>query len=347
MVAPIAKEIIEELSPNDSTKSAKVLLVSIWEIGEAAGPLLIAPLSEYFGRRPVMTICSVVAVAATVISCIAPTANILIFGRLLSGAVVTSNVLNPAIIGDILAPEERGTAMSVMLLAPLVGGTFGPAFAGFAAERWHWRYAMLTCVVFSVIASVTLFLTFKETYGPAILKKAAAKSTAKTQAVVTEAEALENQTSDKAKLWEAIFRPARVLRSSGILLVLSLHTAVAFSYIYVVAVAVPEIVEGIYGLTPTHTGFIFIANGNTLFKIVLSLKYTNIQQDSAHYLASLLPRRPSILSTFASRLPTMALESQNFAFPWPLSAALFLVLASCSLAGARLFIGRYGSVYLP
>lgn len=262
MVAPIARQIIDELSPGGSTKSAKVLLVSIWEIGEAAGPLLIAPLSEYFGRKPVINVCSVVAVIATVISCTAPTTNVLIMGRLLSGAMVTVNVLNPAIIGDILAPEERGTAMSLMLLAPLAGGTFGPAFAGFAAERWHWRFAMLTSVVIVAAASVTLFLTFKETYGPAILKKRAAKAASTGQPIVTEADAVENADSEKAKLLDAVFRPAKLLYGSGILLVLSLYTAVAFSYIYVVAVAVPEIVEGIYGLSATHTGFIFVANGN-------------------------------------------------------------------------------------
>lgn len=44
-VVPVAGRIVLDLEGRES-KSSSVLLVTIWELGEAAGPLIIAPLSE-------------------------------------------------------------------------------------------------------------------------------------------------------------------------------------------------------------------------------------------------------------------------------------------------------------
>lgn len=44
-VVPVAGRIVLDLEGRES-KSSSVLLVTIWELGEAAGPLIISPLSE-------------------------------------------------------------------------------------------------------------------------------------------------------------------------------------------------------------------------------------------------------------------------------------------------------------
>ncbi|OAA57434.1 Major facilitator superfamily domain, general substrate transporter [Niveomyces insectorum RCEF 264] len=60
-VVPVAGHIVDELDGGDSTgssssSSSSVLLVTIWELGEAAGPLAIAPLAETaaWGRATVL-----------------------------------------------------------------------------------------------------------------------------------------------------------------------------------------------------------------------------------------------------------------------------------------------------
>ena len=50
---PLATTIVEDLDGKHSSSANSALLVTIWELGEAAGPLLIAPLSELLGRSPV------------------------------------------------------------------------------------------------------------------------------------------------------------------------------------------------------------------------------------------------------------------------------------------------------
>ena len=103
-MVPLASTIVDDLnshadSSNPSTTRAaasNVLLVTIWELGEAAGPLLIAPLSELHGRYPIMNIGNTCLILSTVLAATSTTVNQFIFARALTGLSVTANVLNPA-----------------------------------------------------------------------------------------------------------------------------------------------------------------------------------------------------------------------------------------------------------
>lgn len=48
----------------------------------------------------------------------------LIAFRFFNGIAVASVVLNPSIVGDMFIVEERGNAMSILTVAPLLGKDF-------------------------------------------------------------------------------------------------------------------------------------------------------------------------------------------------------------------------------
>lgn len=122
---PVAGAVVKDLEGHRD-KSASVLLVTIWELGEAAGPLFIAPLSEIFGRWPTYNAANALFVVGILISVFSQSIDLLIFSRFLTGCAVATNVLNPAIVGDMFPSENRGSAMAAMMLAPLIGGAMGP-----------------------------------------------------------------------------------------------------------------------------------------------------------------------------------------------------------------------------
>ncbi|KAJ4291667.1 hypothetical protein N0V90_009562 [Kalmusia sp. IMI 367209] len=254
-VVPVANKIVSELSDDTASPSTSALLVTIWELGEAAGPLLIAPLSEVYGRYPVMNVCNVLFITASLLAARSESTALFIGARALTGAAVASNVLNPAIIGDIFESEQRGSALSLVTLAPLIGGAIGPAIGGAIAQTLGWRFVLLIAAGLAVACEVTFLTCFRETYKMVILKR-------KVVHIQEDAGQHPDQHTGEVagnKLWFAITRPFTVLFGSGVLLALSLFGSVMFSFFYVISTTLPDILEDKYGFTPAQTGSSFIS----------------------------------------------------------------------------------------
>lgn len=264
-VVPIANTIVGDLSGARSSKYASVLLVTIWELGEAAGPLLIAPLSEMYGRYPVLNVCNTLFAAATFLAAVCQTTPLFIFARALSGLAVSSNVLNPAIIGDIFEPDRRGSPMSLVILAPLIGGGLGPAIAGAIAETLGWRWVLCIAAILITSGELLILTCFRETYKTAILKRRADRlrnaflassscSDSTTSGEDTPLISDERPNSAKRELLDSIVRPFIVFGNSGVLMSLSLFGSVAFSHFYNISTTLPDILQTYYHLSPKATG---------------------------------------------------------------------------------------------
>lgn len=254
----MAGRIARELDHGNTSKSASVLLVTIWELGEAAGPLLIAPLSEMYGRYPVINAANALFVAATVLGAVSDSTALFISARALTGLAVASNVLNPAIVGDIFPPEQRGKAISLIMVAPLLGGAVGPAIAGAVAQTLGWRYIVWASAVLAGACEILFLFCFRETYKVPILRRRAAKLRKETgnMSLKTPFDVDEKGSN---KLWGAVTRPAVVLLGSGVLAAISLCGSVVYTYFYIMSVTLPDILEEIYGLSPAQSGTSFMS----------------------------------------------------------------------------------------
>lgn len=259
-VVPIANTIVDDLDHGHASSSSSVLLVTIWELGEAAGPLLIAPLSELYGRYPVINIANALFTAFTVLAALSPTTGILIFARALTGVAVATNVLSPAIVGDIFVSEKRGTAMSLISLAPLIGGAAGPAIAGAVAQTLGWRKVLWMSAVLAGACEVAFLLCFRETYRVEILKRKAARLRKETgnSALRSEFDAEEGGHSWQL-IGESVLRPLIVLKSSFALQILALFGSFTFTYFYIMSTSLPPILQQYYHFTPAATGFAFLS----------------------------------------------------------------------------------------
>ncbi|KAI5865133.1 MFS general substrate transporter [Durotheca rogersii] len=258
-VVPVATRIVDDLDGGHASRSASVLLVTIWELGEAAGPLLIAPLSEMFGRYPVMNAANLLFIAAVVLAALSRSAAAFIGARALTGLAVASNVLNPAIVGDMFPSEQRGTAMSWIQLAPLIGGAVGPAISGAIAETLGWRNVLWMSATLAITCEAVFLTCFRETYKVAILRRRAARLRRETGDPALRTVFDVEGVSRSQKLWEAITRPFSVLAGSGVLQSLSVFGAVSFAYFYIMATTLPDILETLYGLSAAAAGSALIS----------------------------------------------------------------------------------------
>jgi MFS family permease len=246
---------VDDLSEGEGDrKSASVLLVTIWELGEAAGPLFFAPLSEVFGRYPVMNTANVLFIAATILAALCQNTPLFIAARALTGLTVASNVLNPAIVGDMFPSEQRGSAMSLITLAPLIGGACGPAISGAIAQSIGWRQVLWMSAGLAGTCEVLFLTCFRETYKVPILRRKAAKLRVETGNAFLKSAFDTGDKQSWGKLWEGVMRPASVLFGSGVLMAISVFGSVVFSFFYIMSVTLPDILENIYGLSPAVTG---------------------------------------------------------------------------------------------
>lgn len=275
-LVPVANIIVGDLDGSDSAASgsAAVLLVTIWELGEAAGPLFIAPLSEVYGRLPVMHTANVFFLALTVLSALSPTTTVLIVARALTGVAVASNVLSPAIVGDMFPSEQRGAAMSLVQLAPLTGGAVGPAVAGAISQTAGWRRSIWMSAGLAAACEVAFVLFFRETYKVPILRRRAARLRADTgNAALRTAFDAEGAERSWEHMAESVLRPAAVLRSSFVLQIMSFYGSFLFSYFYVMSTTLPALLQNGYGFTPAETGLSFITFSTLLRAMLLVCKY--------------------------------------------------------------------------
>jgi MFS family permease len=120
MFAPGAVELVRQFGITSSVLAA--FTVSIYLVGFALGPLVIAPLSEIYGRLMIIQICNLIFVAFT-IGCAASTDSpmFLVFRFVAGCACSAPMTIGGAVIADVTAPEKRGKAMAVWAMGPLLG----------------------------------------------------------------------------------------------------------------------------------------------------------------------------------------------------------------------------------
>lgn len=267
---PVASQIVRDLQNGQDNKRSTVLFVTIWELGEAAGPLFTAPLSEMYGRYKVYNCANVLFIVGITMTALSQSVEMLVFARFITGCAVAGNVLNPAIVGDLFSSESRGSAMSIIMLAPLLGGAIGPVIAGKIAETSGWRPIMWMALALAIACEIGFLTLFRETYEIVILKKQSK--------IITEIDggdgADEMVVVEKkgSVFWTSIMRPAVVLHSSFILQILSLYSGFAFAFFYIMSTTLPDILREKYNMTPVQVGSSFLSFSEPGLIAALSFK---------------------------------------------------------------------------
>lgn len=148
------------------------LTITVFLLGYCAGPLVWAPLSEFYGRRPVFIITFILYLAFNFLCAFAPNFGSLLVGRFLTGTFVSAPLSNaPGVLADVWRPLERGNAMAAFALMVWAGPALGPVISGFLQltkdiDAWRWNFYVLL-----MLGGFSLPFTFTipETYAPIIL----------------------------------------------------------------------------------------------------------------------------------------------------------------------------------
>ena len=115
------------------------ILVSGYIAMTALVQLIIGPLSDRYGRRPVMLGALAILLLASLVCMTAHSIELLTAARMAQTAVVAGLVLSRAIIRDMVPVEEAASMIGYvtmgMTLVPMVGPTVG----GLLSDAFGWR----------------------------------------------------------------------------------------------------------------------------------------------------------------------------------------------------------------
>ena len=157
---------------HSSNETIGSFIVSIYVLGYAIGPLFIAPMSEVYGRMIVYHVCNVMFVIWTLACALAPNMGSLLVFRLLAGIAGSCPItIFAGSIADVFIQEQRGGAMAICALGPLIGPVVGPVAGGFLGEDVGWRWVFWVITIASGVVAVASIAFQRETYEPVLLKK--------------------------------------------------------------------------------------------------------------------------------------------------------------------------------
>jgi hypothetical protein len=119
IMAPALPLIAQQFSMN-STET--MMSFSSYVLATAFGPLIMGPLSEVYGRSPVLHASNVWFLVWNIVCGFANNKHTLLAARFLAGFGASSiYALRGGVLGDMWTPEQRGQSLSVYLLIPLLG----------------------------------------------------------------------------------------------------------------------------------------------------------------------------------------------------------------------------------
>ncbi|KAF7509834.1 hypothetical protein GJ744_007345 [Endocarpon pusillum] len=264
MVAPALQSIAMEFNITNDVEIA--LTLSIFVLAYAIGPLFLGPMSEIYGRVHVLQLSNLFYLVFNIACGVCTSKGQLLAFRFLSGLGGSGPLaIGGGVLSDCWKAEERGKAISLYSLAPLLGPAIGPIAGGFIVENTTWRWAFYATSIADALIQISGLFFLQETYGPRILHIKAErirKDTGNTE-FKTEFEHPERTLWNTLK--RSIGRPFRLLGTQPIVQCLALYIAFVYGLMYLVLSTFPALWERRYNESVGIAGLNYISLGLGFF----------------------------------------------------------------------------------
>ena len=140
------------------------LVVTLYYFSQMAGQLFYGPLSDKYGRRPLLIGGLSLFVASTVVTVLAPSIWVLIGGRIgqaLGGSAAT--VLTRAVVRDVYAPDHAASALGYLAVATVGFPAFVPWLGGAVFESFGWHAIFIILLGVGLLGLMAAILRLPET----------------------------------------------------------------------------------------------------------------------------------------------------------------------------------------
>ncbi|KAL1955367.1 hypothetical protein VTO42DRAFT_8649 [Malbranchea cinnamomea] len=233
--------------------------LSFFILGLGIGPLFLAPLSEYFGRR-IIYITSFSFFVIWLIPCaVAQNVETLLVARFLSG-LSGSAFLSVAggTVGDVFERSQLAAPMMVYTASPFVGPELGPLIGGFICQNTSWRWVFYVLIMWAGTLVLLIFFFVPETYHPVLLRRRAAQMRKETGDGRWRALNENLELSLLQAVLRSLYRPMLLLILEPMCLNLCIFSAVLLGILYLFFGAFQLVFSNVYGFSLSQVGTSFL-----------------------------------------------------------------------------------------
>ncbi|KAM0254102.1 hypothetical protein ACHAP5_000088 [Fusarium lateritium] len=161
IVYPALAVLAKEFNASETTTN---LSVALYMISMAIFPLWWSSFSEEFGRRSIYLISFTLFVIFSVLSAISKNITMLIIFRMCAGgASASAHSTGAGSIADLFEVFERGKAMSIFYLGPLLGPMIAPVVGGALTQEIGWQATMWFLAIYGLVVLLMILFFLPET----------------------------------------------------------------------------------------------------------------------------------------------------------------------------------------
>lgn len=159
---PALDQIGDELAVEDLSHTQ--LVISFLFLGMGLSQMFYGPLSDAYGRKPVVYAGLVLFIAGSILSASAQSFGMMLAGRVLQGIGVASpRVISMAIVRDLFVGRSMARvlsySMSIFVLVPIIAPSIGQGIMWFS----HWRMIFTLILIMAVAVLFWFALRLPET----------------------------------------------------------------------------------------------------------------------------------------------------------------------------------------
>ncbi|KAI9738449.1 MAG: hypothetical protein M1818_005346 [Claussenomyces sp. TS43310] len=253
--------------------------LSTYILGFALGPLILAPLSEYFGRNPVYIGSWFFLVIFQIPVALAPNMATVLVCRFIQGFGGSAPLTNTGgTISDLWTRDSSGFAMSIYGISSTIGPPLSLVVTGYLA--WVKGFRILSWALMGITGGfwIIMILTLPETRHTAILdRKVARLNKMLTKEGITR-EILDANVDSKHSLHNLfainLTRPLRFLFTEPITFCAALYNGFIFGVVFLFNEAMPLVFGKSHGFNVGEVGLTFggICLGSVIGGIIYPLQ---------------------------------------------------------------------------
>ena len=115
------------------------LSVSLYLVATAILQVFIGPISDRYGRRPVMLVATTIFTLATLGAMLAPGFGLFLACRLLQATIATGFVLSRAVVRDMVPQDQAASMIGYVTMGMSIVPMIGPVIGGVLDEAFGWQ----------------------------------------------------------------------------------------------------------------------------------------------------------------------------------------------------------------